>query len=198
MKQYLVIAWAILLLVGSNLAQAEQSSPTAEALRSRVKSGDVEAIIAAGRTKDPTLVPYLEKLAAKTKQRANENSVAFNAHVALALIGDDKSLREILEETDAPDPAIQDSAMKKLSIVGGKSAFRTFYRLLDDDSPRANPRCTADSETGRSRGECDVVFFSRSATAMYFLSRMVENPPANLADTSNRAASFADHGFSAR
>jgi hypothetical protein len=80
---------------------------------------------------------------------------------------------------------MQDKAMKKLSLVGGREAFRKFHQLLDDTAGRENPQCKINVENFRKNNPnggncglcCDVVFFSRSSTAMLFLSRMVAHPP---------------------
>lgn len=179
-------------LVGNALAQNESLSATAQYLESQVKEGDYKAIAKAADSGDMTLIPHLKKLASDIKARNNSNSPAFQAHIALAKLGNKEAMQEILNEVDAENPDVQDKAMKKLSYVGGKKAFRKFYQLLDDTSARENPQCKIDIENfnknhpegGNCGFCCTVIYFSRSIMAMFFLSKMVDNPPTTkLGDT---------------
>lgn len=185
-RKFLPVLLVLVVLTGNGFAQTEEPPTAAQILKSKVESGDSDAIEKAGNSNDLTLIPYLRQLASDIKRRSNSNSSAFRAHIALAKLGDKKALREILSEVDAENPDIQDNAMKKLASVGGDEAFRKFYQLLDDTSARENPQCKINLENFRKNHPeggncglcCDVIFFSRSTTAMFFLSRMVENPPA--------------------
>ncbi len=170
--------------VGNTSAQTEESST--EILKSKVQTGDYLAIEKAGDSNDFTLIPYLKQLASNVKARSNSNSSAFQAHIALAKLGDKEAIREILAEVDAVDnPDTQDNAMKKLASVGNNEAFQKFHQLLDDSSARENPQCKIDIENFKKNHPeggncslcCDVIFFPRNTTAMFFLKKMVDNPP---------------------
>lgn len=186
MKKTLQYTFLLLVLWSSNvLAQTEELSPTAKYLKSRVEAGDYDAILEAGNSGDLTLIPYLKQLVSNAKARSNSNSSAYEAHIALAKLGGNDALQQILAEIDAENPDVQDNAMKKLSLVGGKEAFKKFYQLLDDTAPRENPKCKKSLENFKKNhpeGEncgfcCDVVYFSRSVSAILLLSNMIDNPP---------------------
>lgn len=159
--------------------QAHQMSDSAKALAARVKEGDNQSILDAGMSGDKSLIPYLRTLTSKGTPWAQ---------MALAKLGEVEYLNQILAEVDAADPAIQDRAMEKLTYVGGKEALRKLYQLLDDTSPRENPNCKKGTEEfkikhpdgGKCGFCCDVIFFSRSSTAILILSKMVDTPPTNV------------------
>jgi hypothetical protein len=173
-------------LVGNALAQTEEQSTTTEVLKSKVQKGDYLAIEKAGESNDLTLIPYLKQLASNVNARSNFNTSAFQAHIALAKLGNKEAMQEILAEVDADNPDVQDNAMKKLASVANNEAFQKFYQLLDDSSERENPQCKINIENFKKNhpeGEncnlcCDVIFFPRNTMAMFFLTKMVGNPPA--------------------
>lgn len=178
------VFFLLILSISSASAQTGELSITAQYLKSQVEAGDSDAIRAAGDSGDLTLIPYLKQLASDGKARNNSNSSAFQAHIALAKLGDDKALQQILADIDADNPDVQDKAMKKLSIVGGDEAFKKFYQLLDDTASRENPDCRkntrkfAENSEDKNCGFCyDVIFFPKSSMAIFFLSQMVNNPP---------------------
>jgi HEAT repeat protein len=168
MKKIIYYAFFLLFIsaVNSASAQTGELSPSAKQLKAVVKEGNYDAILAAGKSNDRTLIPYLKTLASKSGSKSLENSAAFKAHVALAELGDEEAIGEILAEVDASDPYMQDSAMKKLSYIKGQKAFAKLYSLLDDFAERADPNVKS-----------GVVYFPRASMAVLFLSQMVENPP---------------------
>ena len=160
------ILFILLLLIGLSqtaFSQIEEMPNSAKVLAEKVKAGDDKSILEAGSSGDKTLVPYLKTLAAKDSPWA---------YMALAKLGETEYLNQILTEVDAENPSIQDRAMEKLSYVGGKAAFKKFYELLDDITPR------------QTESRC-VVFFTRSVMAMFFLRKMVENPPTSTRHSGN-------------
>lgn len=194
MKKTVQYTFLLLVLLSSNvLAQTEELSATAKYLKSQVETGDYNAILKAGDSGDLTLIPYLKQLASNMKGRSNSNSSAYEAHIALAKLGDNEALQQILAGIDAENPDVQDKAMKKLSLVGGKEAFKKFHQLLDDTAPRENPECQKRLENFKKNHPeggncgfcCDVVFFSKSVSAILLLSDMVDNPPTKRGTTWN-------------
>lgn len=174
----------LILLMNSGFGQTQELSETAKYLESRVKKGDYGAIAEAGDSGDLSLIPYLKKLTSSIEARNNSSSSAFQAHIALAKLGDKDALQQILADIDANEPDVQDKAMKKLSIVGGDAAFKKFYQLLENAAPRENPDCKKNAQKQIENSEdrncgfcCDVIFFPKSSMAIYFLSGMVDNPP---------------------
>ena len=165
MRKILQYAFLFLvLLTNSALSQSEELSMTAKYLESQVAEGNYKAISQAADLGDLTLIPYLKQLTRNVKARINPNSASFQAHIALAKLGNTEALREIINEVDDKDFAIQDVALTKLSLIGGKDAFKKLYELLDDTAPR-------------QRESLCVIFFSRSVTAMGALQKMVTDPP---------------------
>ena len=167
----------ILLLFASNVniafSQIKEMSDSAKALAEKVREGDNQSVLNAGKSEDKTLIPYLKTLASKGSPWAQ---------MALAKLGENEYLNQILAEVDAEDPNIQDRAMEKLSYVGGKVAFKRFYELLDDTAPRlTESRC--------------VIFFTRSTMAMFFLRKMVDNPPTQNTNPSDRNISLWKEWF---
>ena len=114
-----------------------------------------------------------------------KGTAAFKAHIALAKLGNASALREINEEIDQKDPRIQDIAIDKLYIVGGKPAFQKLYQLLDDTVPRDDPACEASlkqlkrkhPEGGNCDLCCDLIYFTRSEMATWYLSKLANDPP---------------------
>ena len=162
MKQTIFLAITFVLLVFPCSAQEQNQimSDSAKELAQKIKTGDYESIREMGNSGDDTIIPYLKTLTSKeSKWIVNDN-----AQMALAKLGEKEYLNQILAEVDAESPDVQDKAMKKLSYIGGKTAFKKFYELLDDTTTR------------QSESPC-IIFFTRSTTAMFFLSRMVVNPP---------------------
>ena len=185
MKKLSLFAFLFLILLTNSIfGQAQELSATAKHLESKVTEGNYDAILEAGNSGDLSLIPYLKKLASNTKARNNSNAPAFQAHIALAMLGDNEALQQILADIDANDPDVQDNGMKKLSIVGGDEAFKKFYQLLDDAAPRENPDCKKNAQKFVENNKdkncglcCDVIFFPRNSMAIYYLSGMVDNPP---------------------
>lgn len=144
-------------------AQAPEPFTTSKYLESRVKTGDYDAIAEAGKSGDLTLIPYLKQLSSNVIARTKSNTPEFQAHIALVKLGDNGALQQILTEVDSENFAIQDNAIKKLSLIGGKAAFKKFYELLEDLAPRES--------------QSDVIYFPRGVVVMLELSRLVSDPP---------------------
>jgi hypothetical protein len=180
----LIVLFLLMFLVSAVYAQEQELSWTAKRLKEQVKNGEYKVILEAADTSDITLIPYLKQLTSNSEGRKNHNHPSFYAHVALAKLGDDEAIQQILAEVDNKSPAIQSSGMHKLSLVGGKVAFRKFYELLDDTKPREDTDCQKMFEEHNKKHPenklspyCHVMYLSRSVTAMFYLKKMVENPP---------------------
>jgi HEAT repeat protein len=120
---------------------AQELSWSAKRLREQVEDGNKKAILEAAEKGDVTLIPYLKQLSSNLGSRSNFNHSAFYSHAALAKLGDEDAIKEIFLDIDDESSRIQDSAIRKLSLVGGKVAFQKFYELLDDTKPRENTDC---------------------------------------------------------
>lgn len=186
MKTLLNLSFLFLAIVSMLpcVGYGQDLSPMAKHLKQLVEEGNTGAILEAAATGDVTLIPYLKQLCDDVKQRSNFNHRAFFAHIALAKLGDAEAVREIMAEVDSESPAVQDSAMRKLSLIGGKVAFKRFYELLDETKPRENTDCLKMfEEQNRNPPEdpptpfCHVVYWSKSFMAMFFLRKMVDDPP---------------------
>lgn len=165
------VLFILLLLLGLSqiaFSQTEEISNSAKVLAEKVKEGDNQSILEAGKLGDKTLIPYLKTLAANGSTWAQ---------MALAKLGETEYLNQILAEIDDENPSVQDRAMEKLRYVGGKGAFKKFYELLDDTAPRL------------TESHC-VIFFTRSTMAMFFLRKMVDNPPTQNTNPSDKNISL--------
>lgn len=173
-----------LFLVQAVFCQEGNDADPAKTLAEKIKTHGNQSILDAGRTGDRKFVPYLKTLKGTRAQWAQ---------MALAKLGEVNYLNQILEEVDSPNPEIQDRAMAKLVYVGGKTALRKLVQLLDDTSPRESPECKVDAGLTKTQADktlcglcCDVIFYSRSSTAILSLSRMVENPPTKIGKPGNQ------------
>lgn len=163
---------------------AQELSPTAKLLKVEVEQRHMPAIVDAASTGDVTLIPYLRTLIAGLSEARNPNHTSYYAQVGLAKLGDADAIKQILAEVDDESPAVQDVGMGKLRLVGGKTAYKKLYGLLDDVRPRENIDCQKMfAEHNKKHPNeplipyCDVVYFTRSVTAMMLLRRMVSDPP---------------------
>ncbi len=145
------------------LQQAAEKSESAMALKAKVDEQKEGVILEAVKTGDRSLTPYLKQLASNETQRSNQNSYAFQAHAALAKLGDENALQEILDELKSDNLRVKGSAIAKLALVGSKTAYRKLFELLDDTLHR--PTGVGD------------VYGSNSRVAMIYLGKTVENPP---------------------
>lgn len=146
------------------LQQAANASPSAKTLKAKVDAQESDVILEAAKTGDQSLKPYLKLLAADKERRSRNGSAAFQAHIALAKLGDKEVLPEIFAELNASEVWVQDAAIAKLARIGGKEAYRKLYELLDD-------------MTNRDKIIDDDVIRPKAFTVMRQLGEVVENPP---------------------
>jgi hypothetical protein len=178
------VLFLLTVFVNAVWAQEQELSWTAKQLKKQVEQRNIKAILEAADTGDITLIPYLKQLSSDLEGRNNQNHPSFYAHVALAKLGDDEAIQQILAEVDDESTRIQSGGMHKLSLVGGKVAFKKFYELLDDTRPREDTDCQKMFDEHNKKhpdnklsAYCDILYFTKSVTAMSYLIKMVENPP---------------------
>ena len=94
----------------SHVYAQEEMSPAARVLDEEVKTGNSQAILDAGDSGNKSLIPYLKALDARSK--------ALWAKIALAKLGDEAALRDILSEVNSTDEHIRQTGMDKLVRVG--------------------------------------------------------------------------------
>lgn len=157
-------------------AQVGVNHPTTQVAEmiDQVKEGNTPAILQMGKRGDKSAVPFLRTLV----QQPNKNfdSVAANAQMALAKLGEEEQLNEILREAEGDDLAVQYIAIsRKLPYVGGPKVVGVLVRLLDDTDYH--------SVFGKAgpNGELPnrVVYEPPSFLAMKALAQIVPNPPVN-------------------
>jgi hypothetical protein len=183
LSRLIILSLLMVFVIGVN-AQEQELSWTAKRLKEQVEQSNIKAILESADSGDVTLIPYLKQLSSNLEGRNNQNHSAFYAHIALAKLGDDEAIQQILAEIDDESPRIQSNGMYKLSLVGGKFAFRKFYKLLDDTKPREDTDCLKMFEEHNKKYPenqrspyCHVIYFNKSVTVMGYLIKMVENPP---------------------
>lgn len=93
-------------------------------------------IAEAENTEKAQNVPHLTILAYDVEERTKIGSEAFQAHIALARLGDTNALREIFAELESKDYVIQDAAIAKLAQIRNRAAYNRLYKLLDENEKR--------------------------------------------------------------
>lgn len=173
--KFLFLVVSLFLFLGlEGYAQSRNRAEKEAKLSTSIKEGNYQPILDAGSSGDRSLIPFLRSIADESKPWVQ---------MALAKLGEKEFFDQILTEVDSEDPNVQDRGMVKLQYIGGHRGFRTLYRLLDDESSRRNPSCESTKDGGTENatdsrgGECDVVFFPRSAVSMQLLSKMLPPPP---------------------
>lgn len=153
-------------------------------LNNRVKNVAVDAI----KSGDVTLIPLLELYADNGIQRMSYSELTRrtepwiieshkqdngDADVALAKSGRTEYLTKILSQTDkSKDIRIRYEAVRKLSLIGNKAAYKRLLELLDDISI---PPSTSNAS------DFDELYSSISNVVMNSLTETVSEPP-NLKD----------------
>jgi hypothetical protein len=158
----------------SVISQIENSTDTTKTLIEKIKTEGQKAILDAGKSGDKSLVPYLKTLV---------NSAS--AQMALAKLGEDEYLNQILLETESSEINIQNFAIRKLAYVANKQAFRKLYKLLDNKKERGKKECEKEirkveetkSDTSKCGFCCDVMVFSMASEVVRVLSKTIESPP---------------------
>ncbi len=130
------------------------------ALLLQLERGRARAIRVLGRLGDPTVRSVLERYVSQKR------GVGELAQQALAKLGDERYLNEIIAELNVEGP-VRSKAIEKLAYIASKSTVREIAKFLYD--PRMPP-----SEIGpRDR----VGYLPYQHTAAWALGQIVENPP---------------------
>lgn len=143
-------------------------SPQLKTLRE--KGERAKMVVEATKTGDLALLPHLRVLAddkgevgiishIKTLPRSRRESEAFEAHIALAKLGDPNVMPEISAELASDDTVAQDTAILKLVRIGSKEAYQKLFELLDDTTPRPSvPDELIRTKSHQTMQELNVVF----------------------------------------
>ncbi len=157
-------------------------------LREKLKRGEtreaLEAILEAGKSGDKAFVPYLKELASRPDFGPSIYTLPSYAQMALAKLGEEPYLSAIIKDLDSTNIFAQDRAIERLGKVGGRPAFKEFFRLLDDKKYRSETVTDADIAKMREIGATvmrkgDQILEPRSFLVMKLLSTLVENPPVS-------------------
>jgi len=106
-----------------------------EALAQAADSGNNDAILELGKRGERETMPILQKIREKSKNKAF-GSTSSCAQMALAKLGDNEAMDEILAELKSDEPMSQDNAIKKLTYVANNKAIEVLVGLLENDKPR--------------------------------------------------------------
>lgn len=136
-------------------------SPALNALRGDV----VSMIIEATKTEDPALIPHLKVLASDEKWRSMKERAEFQAHIALAKLGEPFAIQEIFSEVDSRNYLIRSGAVAKLAQIGSRDAYRKLYALLDDSTVRDDNKAM------------DVIIHPNSELVMEELGNIFKDSP---------------------
>src|ERR1035437_3078773 len=177
----------LLLAYLSVFGQAGQNDPNVKELADKIKTRSthesMEAILAAGRSGNKNFIPFLQTIAEPEEVSYAFKTIPSYAQVALAMLGEKGYLWLILQEVDSEDIFLQNTGIEKLSLVGGPTAFKTFFRLLDEVQLRREKASAEDLEYARIHGFTlrtgDEILEPRSILAMRKLSTMVIDPPVS-------------------
>ena len=175
--QYILISMAFAISVHGQTALQLK-----EKFRNGVTDESLKAILDAGDSANPAIIPYLKQLALQTDSDLLVKSIPSYAQIALAKLGEESYLLPIVKKLDDPDIFVQDVSIQRLSLVGGKRMYREFYRLLDDTKYRYEDVAEVDLQKMRDLGATglrkgDQILEPRSFAVMKLLSKMVGNPP---------------------
>lgn len=167
----------VLPALGQNVSQLK------EKIDKSITTESLNSILEAGKSGDKSFVPYLKKLASQKDSKFVLDTVSSYAQIALARLGEEDYLSAIVKDVDNENIFLQDIAIRKLAYIGGKSAFKEFYRLLNDKEFRVEKLTPEDiqkiNETGLSSRKGDEVLEPRSFLVMKILSKMIDNPPVS-------------------
>jgi HEAT repeat protein len=130
-----------------------------QALLTQLENGQARAARILGRIGDIALRSGLEPYA-----NSSDKVVAMLTRDALAKLGDQKYLAEILAELDVNDVWVRSEAFRKLAYIGNKAAVRKITQFLSDPGPPLS-----DSP--------HVEYTPYRFLAAWALSRIVDNPP---------------------
>ena len=173
------ITLIVLLLLSSTFAQSVKQLE--EKLNNGTTSDALESILEAGKSGNKTFIPYLKKLALQPADSINIHTISSYAQIALAGLGEKAYLSAIIGDVDNENIFLQNVAIQKLALVGGKPAFKVFFQLLDDKEYRVEKLTPQDErkiqETGQFSRKGDEVLEPRSFLVMRLLSKMTDNPP---------------------
>lgn len=173
----------ILFFATSNFSQECRESNKSDLLAEDIKVGKFESILVAGDSNDKCLIPYLRTLSSKN------TGVGRYAQIALAKLGDEKAVKDILDEVDfelANEKSTESKfqGIEKLSMVGGKVAFRKFYKILCDAKPLPETTNEQNEPSHRTRKLKPKGYPLSVYVVMTHLKGMVSNPP-NLSSRNN-------------
>lgn len=115
----------------------DRAIPSVKELLLAAERGDTDAILQLGREReeDQAVVALLSNIRSNSKYR-NFGSPFACAQMALARLGDNEAMAEILAEVESVEPGIQDYAIRKLAYVGSPRAVEILVSLLENDEPR--------------------------------------------------------------
>lgn len=103
------------------------------ALTKLVNTGDESAILVLGRIANDSIIPSLRRYSAADGLSA---TVASAIQSVLARFGDSASYQAVSKDVRSPDPYVQDSAIEKLTYIGGERGIRSLAGLLGSTAPR--------------------------------------------------------------
>lgn len=171
-----LLAYCILILTFQLLGRA-QVSDSYETLAPRIAKGDHDAILGAGSSSDVRFIRLLRKTVRRYSK--GNSSVAEDARLALAKLGDQHELEAVLCEVHSDNPSVQARALKdKLRYIGGWAAISALSTLLAD---------TPDNQKGVALG--DMAFGSRTHVAIAILRELLPSGPHS---SESRPAIFSD------
>ncbi len=130
----------------------------------QLENGYARAAHLLGRLGDRSLIPTLEHYAA-----SQDKAVAEASKEALAKLGEQRYLAEILAELDSGNVHIRDKAFEKLSYIGNKATVRRISQFLWYKDTSASEKY--DSE------DSDIGYVPPSFLAAETLGKIVDNPP---------------------
>ena len=156
----------LIVLVGPSLLATSQSNgkDASSALIAEIQKGNVQAILAAGRTGDASYVPTLLSYRREPGKRSKSQEDA--VQVALARLGREAELQEVRCELMFGSSPVQYHALDKLDYVGGWFSIESITRVLDSPQRRAY------------RAESSGTYAPIGWYAARRLQNIVPNPPA--------------------
>jgi hypothetical protein len=169
---FALIVVAIASLIGT--AQ-DTAAPSMTQLLDAAERGDQEAILQLGTRGEADRAATVALLNRIRSSWANKNygSPSACAQMALAKLGDNDAMSEILAELAGDEPGVQDNAIKKLTYVASPAAIEVLIGLLDDDKPRKMKEWSGSSG---EKPQGKILYYPINVMAMEALAEIIPNP----------------------
>lgn len=161
-----------LVLMLPSFASSQKPGEKEDDLHFGARIGDHPSILRLGERGESSDIPFLRNLLKEGDRSHGSASEA--AQMALARLGVEAFVDEILDELKIDDPAVQMRVTQKLGYVGGKRSVKALAGLLGHDKISRKKLSRPKDSKARPRTH---LFEPLSFSAVRALWKIVPNPP---------------------